>query len=209
MTLLKQGLVGSLWAFVKATIIGGLLFLVPAVLVLMILGQAVQLANKVIKPILEFLPDTVLGVGAASIVAVLVLIVVAFVAGIVARTSVGKRLGSKFEHSLLGGLPQYQMIKSMTEGLAQVQSSAVKPALVNVGDGWQLGYLIESLGNQWVAVFLPQSPTPLSGNVMYLHSDKVRLLDASLVQAMAIVKHMGIGSSDALRSTDLTLPVGS
>jgi hypothetical protein len=31
-------------------------------------------------------------------------------------------------------------------------------------------------------------------------------LDITMVEAMAIVKHVGIGSSKALRATDLALP---
>ncbi len=32
--------------------------------------------------------------------------------------------------------------------------------------GWQMGYLLETLENGWLSVFLPQAPTPMSGNVM-------------------------------------------
>jgi hypothetical protein len=49
----------------------------------------------------------------------------------------------------------------VAEGLAHIESaSGLKPALVSIEDGWQIGYLIEQLENNWVAVFLPQAPTP-------------------------------------------------
>ena len=72
-------------------------------------------------------------------------------------------------------------------------------------DGWQIAYLLEPLENDWVTVFLPQAPTPVSGNVMYLPADRVRPLDITMVQAMAIVKHIGVGSAEALRGADLRL----
>ena len=62
------------------------------------------------------------------------------------------------------------------------------------------------LENGWLAVFLPQAPTPMSGNVMYLESDRVRPLSITMVQAMAIVKRIGVGSGQALHGVDLTLP---
>jgi len=40
--------------------------------------------------------------------------------------------------------------------------------------------------------FLPQAPTPISGNVMYLPAERVRLLSITMVDAMSIVKRMGI-----------------
>jgi uncharacterized membrane protein len=71
-----------------------------------------------------------------------------------------------------------------------------------------MGYLLEPLEKGWVTVFLPQAPTPMSGNVMYLPADRVRPLGITMVQAMAIVKHIGVGSAEVLHGTDLTLPAG-
>jgi uncharacterized membrane protein len=197
--------------FVKTTIVGGVLFLLPLALVLLILGYAVRLATKVVQPIsnslhLDRLGD-VGGVGVVTIFAVLVLIFVSFIA--VARTTVGGRMSRWFDNSLLGSLPQYQLVKSMAEGLAQVEStSGVKPALVSIEGGWQIGYLLEPLENGWVAVFLPQAPAPMSGNVMYFPADRVRPLGITMVQAMALMKRIGVGSGEALRGADLRPPAG-
>jgi uncharacterized membrane protein len=79
----------------------------------------------------------------------------------------------------------------------------VKPALVNIEDGWQIGYVPELLDNGWVAVFVPQAPTRISGNVMYLPAERVKALDISMMQAMAVVKRIGVGSAEALRGIDL------
>ena len=49
----------------------------------------------------------------------------------------------------------------------------------------------------------------MSGNVLYLPADRVRPLGITMVQAMAIVKHIGVGSAKALRGADLTLPAGA
>jgi uncharacterized membrane protein len=203
----------SMKAFLKAMIVGGVLFLLPVALVLMVLNHALQLAAKVAEPISNSLNLDRLGglggIGAATVLAVLVLVFISFVAGIVARTNFGVRITRWFENSLLGGMPQYQMMKSMAEGLTQVESaSGVKPALVSIEGGWQIGYLLEPLDGGWVAVFLPQAPTPMSGNVMYFPADRVRPLGITMVQAMAIVKHIGIGSGEALRGADLKLPEG-
>jgi hypothetical protein len=41
---------------------------------------------------------------------------------------------------------------------------------------------------------------------MYLAAKRVRFLDITMVEAMAVVKHMGTGSAKALRNADLALP---
>jgi uncharacterized membrane protein len=147
------------------------------------------------------------GIGAATVLSVLVLVLISFVGGIAARTVVGGRLSRWSETSLLGRLPHYQLIKSMAEGLAHIENaSGLKPVLVSIEDGWQIGYLLEKPENDWVAVFLPQAPTPMSGNIMYFPINRLRTLDITMVQAMSIVKAIGVGSGAALRGVDLKLP---
>jgi len=211
MSLPKEPIGISLTELLKATMAGGLLFLLPVALVAIVLKQAMQLVEKIVRPISNYLPvEAVVGVGGETLLAAVVLILVSLVAGLVARTNVGRRIMRWFENSLLGGLPQYQMVKSMAEGLAHVESAeGVDPALVSIEGGWQIGYLLEPLDNGWVTVFLPQAPTPMSGNVMYLPADRVRPLGITIGQAMALVKHIGVGSTEALRSTDLRLPAGA
>jgi uncharacterized membrane protein len=200
----------SLLTFLKATILGGLLFLLPLALILLVLRHAMRVAGQVAQPISALLPDALVSAVLASVLAVLLLILVSFLAGLVARTQIGRRLVRTFERSLLAGVPQYQLVKSMAEGLAQVENAeGVKPALISIEGGWQMGYLLEPLENGWVTVFLPQAPTPMSGNVMYMPADRVRPLDLSMVKAMAIVKRLGVGSADALRGADLTVPAGA
>src|SRR5215467_9544460 len=135
------------------------------------------------------------------------LVAVACVAGLVARTRVGRTMMRWAERSYLGGLPQYQVVKSMAEGLAQVEGAeGARPALINIEEAWQLDYVLEPLGNGWVAVFLPQAPTPLSGSAMYLPEERVRPLTITMAHTMAIVKRMGLGSAEALGHVDFTLP---
>ena len=186
--------------FLKATLVGGLLFLVPAVLLLILLRHALQFANQVAVPLAAALPTT-FGLGAAvtTLLAVLVLLVIALLAGLVSRSQVGRRITVWFEESLLGGLPQYRMVKSMAEGFAQIETGqGMTPILVRIDDGWQLGYLIEELADGWVAVFVPQPPSPMSGNVMYVPADTIQVLDIAMPEAMRLVKRLGIGSSEVL-----------
>jgi len=200
-------------AFLKATVVGGVLFLLPVALVLFVLGYAVRLAKPVVEPVSDALHldqlGHVAGIGAVSVLAVAALVLVSFAAGIVARTGLGASITGWLENSLLIGLPQYRLVKSMAEGLAHIETaSGVKAALISIEGGWQMGYVLEALENGWLAVFLPQAPTPMSGNVMYLPAERVRMLAITMFQAMAVVKGAGVGSGAALRGVDLTPPPG-
>jgi uncharacterized membrane protein len=197
--------------FMKNTIVGGAVFLLPVALVGFILSRALRMTKGVAEPLAKGLQldqlGSVAGVGAAAILSAVMLLLVSFAAGFAARTAVGKRITRWSENSLLGNLPQYHLMKSMAEGLAHLEnSSGLKPVLVSIEDGWQIAYQIEQLEDDWIVVFLPQAPTPMSGNIMYLAADRVRPLGINMVQAMSIVKAIGVGSAPALRGVDLTLP---
>ena len=198
----------SLLTFVKATIIGGLLFLLPVVIASILLGHAMQIAVRIVRPIAQTIPDEFrLGYGLLPTLAVMFLLLVCLLAGFAARTAAGRRVRYWMEDSFLGNLPQYRLMKTMGEGLAEIESvEGLKPALASVEGGWQLGYIVEPLPDGWLAVFLPQSPTPMSGNVLYLPGDKVRPLELTMLQAISLVKRAGAGSAELLRGVELRLP---
>ena len=130
------------WAgFVKATIAGGLLFLLPLILVVLLFSHAMRFA--VAHPISQYLTlDKVVGPAGEEFLAVLMLVFISVAAGFVARTALGRNLMRWSENSFLGGLPQYRLVKSVAEGLAQIENAEdLKPVLVNIEDGWQIGYL--------------------------------------------------------------------
>jgi uncharacterized membrane protein len=196
----------ALKEFIKTTIVGGIVFLVPLILMILVLRHAMEFAGKIAGPVAALFPEhRIAGVAVTTIIAALVLLLLSFLAGLFSRTGVGRKLARWLEDSLLGNLPQYRMVKTMAEGLAQVEDAQnLRPALVSIEGGWQLCYLLEEVRAGWVAVFLPQSPTPMSGTVMYMPAERVRPLDMPIGEAVLLVKRLGAGSAQSLRSADLT-----
>ena len=201
----------SIKEFFKATVIGGLMFLVPVVLVLVVLGKALQFAGKVAQPIARTLPVSHMGgVAMATLIAVAILLLIALLAGLAARTGPGRRVTHWFEESILGGMPQYRMVKSLAEGLTQLENgTGMRPVLMRGDEGWMLGYQMEELPNGWRVIFLPASPTPMSGNVIYAEAARVQTLDLSMSEAMQLVKRLGIGSAEKLRGANLAASIQS
>lgn len=197
--------------FLKTTVVGGLVFLVPLVVLALLLRKALEMARKVADPVAALFPaHQFAGVAVGTIVAALVLLVVAFVAGLLARTDAGRALTQWIGDSLLGNLPQYRVVTTMAEGLTKVeQGQGLAPVLVCLDDAWQLGYALpEPMPAGWTAVFIPQSPTPMSGNVVYARASRVRPLDIGMPMAAKLVKQMGVGSAATLDGVDLTLAEG-
>jgi uncharacterized membrane protein len=197
--------VNAIKSFLKSTLVGGVMFLVPVVLIVIVLKHALQLAGQIAQPLAEMLPiRQVGGVAVATIIAVAMLLLVAFLAGLLSRTGPGRRVTHWFEESILGGLPQYRMVKSLAEGFTQIEDgTGMQPVLMRGDEGWMLGYQMEELPNGWRVIFLPQSPTPMSGNVIYAEGSRVKRLDMTMREAMVLVKRLGIGSTAALNGVKL------
>lgn len=197
--------------FIKSTVVGGVVFLLPVVLVLVMLGYAVQLVSGIAGPVLEFVGlenyGTMQGLGIVTAASIVILIVIAFVAGFIARTTIGSRLTDWLEKAILNRLPQYQMMKSMAGSFATLHSQAgLSPALIAVEGVWRIGYRLETLENGWEAVFLPQSPGTMSGVVAYVPVDRVRPLSISMAEATSLVQQMGLGSRAVLKDVTMAAP---
>ena len=193
--------------FVKATLFGGLIFLLPLGLIGYLVGKAVGLAVTAGEPVFRMLPRTAFWLAMVPLFALLGLLVVALLAGLFARTQTGRRFLDWIETSLFGGVPQYQFMKSMAEGVAKMESGpGWAPVLVAGDAGWRIGFIVEAVKQDWAVVFLPQSPSATVGEVVICPVSSLRAMPQSMAHVTGILKRMGVGSAEALQTLDLTLP---
>ncbi|HEY3224020.1 MAG TPA: hypothetical protein VGJ76_09610 [Pseudolabrys sp.] len=76
----------------------------------------------------------------------LMLVRTSVAARLIARTRFGRNVMRWTENSFLGGLPQFRLVKTVADGFAQIENAEnLKPVLVSIEEGWQIGYLLESL----------------------------------------------------------------
>ena len=77
--------------FIFTTVIGGLIFLVPIVVLALVIAKAMGFMMVVAQPMAEWLPiDTIGGVALANVLAILALIVACFLAGLLARQALAE-----------------------------------------------------------------------------------------------------------------------
>jgi uncharacterized membrane protein len=94
----------------KTTIIGGTLFLLPVGAILFVLSYALRLVKNVAVSISNSLHLDQFGgagIGAATVLSVLMLALISFAAGLVAPTAAGRRIIRWSENTLLGRFLQY------------------------------------------------------------------------------------------------------
>jgi len=187
-----------LFKLVKTTIIGGLIFLVPIIIIIAILGKAFQLMTLVAKPLGALIPvDSIGGVALANLLAVLAIILCCLVAGIIAKGIYAKRISGSLESKLLMAIPGYSFVKGITDSMKNSEDAAKSfvPVVVQFDDNAQLGFEIERTKRGNVVVYLPGSPNPWSGSVVYFNEDRVERLDMPAAEAINNIRHLGRGSA--------------
>lgn len=187
--------------FLKTTLLGGIVFLVPFVLAVILVGKALALARSAVAPISHYIPITsVGGIGLATVLAAFAVLLVCFLAGLLARTQAGRWTGSRLEHQILAAVPGYAVLRGALEGARGIESkSTVRVALARIEEAWQLAFVLEEHDAGLLTVFVPSAPSATAGSVFYLTADRVKLLDVSTTSAIACIRRLGVGSGELLK----------
>ena len=102
--------------FIKTTAIGGLLFMIPIVVVVMILNKAFKIMMLVAVPLDKLIPiESIGGVALSNILAVLCTFAGCFLAGLVAKSKMGKTTFNLIDAKLLLFFPGYSYLKSLRQ----------------------------------------------------------------------------------------------
>ncbi|MDX2494978.1 MAG: DUF502 domain-containing protein [Desulfuromusa sp.] len=183
--------------FIKTTIISGLIFLVPLVIVAALIGKAFDIMLLVAKPLDKLIPiASVGGIAMVNLLALLAIAVTCFIAGLIARSAPAKKVYASLDN-LLMKIPGYAFIKGFTDGISNSDDAhkSLIPVLVQFDDNAQIGFEVERSDDGNVVVYLPGAPVPWSGSVVYFHSERVERLGISVAQAFSNIRELGRGSN--------------
>lgn len=187
---------------VKTIVVGGLIFLVPFAVALLVLGKVYGIALRLAEPLDGLIPiEAVGGVALANILAWVIILLACFLAGIVATRTWGQKLYGKIDEWLLNLIPRYGFIKSMTESIGGQLDSTLQPVLVRFDDLSQIAFEVERGPGDLVTVYLPGSPDPWSGSVAQVTSDRVDPLAADFATVVQSLRKIGRGSSGLFETT--------
>jgi uncharacterized membrane protein len=139
------------------------------------------------------------GVAAATLVGLVLILLLCYGAGRLARATFGRALSENFEDRLHALYPRYTVIKAMTEGLGGTTGGhALRPVLVSFDDHQQMAYEVERLSDSRVVVFLPGAPDPWSGSVVLVPPERVAGVSFGVGALNRSLKGLGRGSAPLL-----------
>jgi uncharacterized membrane protein len=181
--------------FVKTTVIGGLVVIVPLAILVFFVGDAINTLVDITKPLTEGLPFAPL-VNALIAVLVVVAIIVAicFVAGFLLSTFWGRTAKNWLEKTVFERIPMYSTLRGLTQRFAGIENAAYPVVEVDLynSDSRVLGVLVDELPDGRKMVYVPSSPVVTIGQTHILPASCVMETELSMAETIGCLSQMGL-----------------
>jgi len=186
--------------FIKSTLIGGLLVLLPLTILLYALVWIFNLIHKAIAPLTKIVMAKSPGQAIlADVIVIGLLVLVCFLVGMFVRTRLGRWTYALIESRLLRRAPGYSMIKETVSQFLdkdrQSPFSSVALARIFESDTLVSVFVTDKHADGSYTVFMPTGPNPTSGNIYHLKAENVFPVDVPVEDAMRSIISCGAGSS--------------
>jgi uncharacterized membrane protein len=187
--------------FVKSTLVGGFFVILPMLIIYLLLKETIGVVTVLASPIMDLLPESFVASDTTPLLTALVLLIMtAFLMGVILRYSFAKKAVDAFEGKLLNKLPGYTIIRSLTRRFSGSEDTEVfRPALMAMPmESYAVVFIIEEMQSDHYSVLVPMSPTPGAGNVLIVPRDRITLLDASTAAVFDAMSRWGEGLKASL-----------
>lgn len=186
----------ALLNFTIKTIKGGIFFLVPIALIIILANKIIQLLRPMAKHLSMIIdPGDQLKFDLAYVLTCIFLVLLCFGFGLLASLQKGKLFIKWLEDNILVVIPGYTFMKSAGQAVVGLEEVTNYPVVFVPAGGWAIGFLIEKI-NENSVVFVPGAPDPWTGRVLVFKSADIRETSMTQVDALRYLRHTGVGMTD-------------
>jgi len=184
----------------KRILNGIILFLLPLTLLLLVLGKAVSVVQKLILPVQQYLPaEHFFGIGLRGLISLLLVLFFCFLAGLLVERKRVKWLITKLEDNVLVFIPGYSMLKAQTGGFIVNKDHQWQTVMLGEDDNWKPGVVVDRHANGYCTVFFPEPPDAKSGEIKLMQESKLKKLDMPVNKLVKIIRNYGHGAAELLK----------
>ena len=193
--------------FIRTTIIGGVVFLLPLVVIIIIVSKAFGLMKTVASRFEGLMPvDHFLGILVVDILAAVGLLLVCFIAGLFAGSKWISMYRNRMHERFKEVIPLYRFLSDMINATSEAEKEGTftTPVLVELDEGWQVGFQVEAGSAGLCTVYMPGAANPMSGTVMVFNEKRIRVIDASTTDIFKALGRLGPGTLEIMTSDNET-----
>lgn len=187
--------------FFKATLIRGIVFMLPLLVMLVVIDKALDKLKELATPLADVLPyHSLFGIGKAYWAVFLILIFLGLIMGLIAQIQIAAAASNWLEDNLLNRLPGYTFMKQMGESMIGANdTSAYKVVMLDIENSWQLAYLVEEIDDTMIAVYVPSVPSALDGDLFYVPKSRIKETSISYKDSIKLLHSQGRGSKKIMK----------
>ena len=185
----------SLIKFVKTTVFGGLVVVIPIAVIIIVMADFFDKLVKMTAPLTAKMPFGVFtNAILATLVVVLFILAIFFIAGLLFNTFWGRSAKNWLEESFFEHIPMYSTLKDLTKRVIGIENSNFPVVEIDIqGSGVSvLGVVVEEIVDGRLMVYTPLSPLVSVGQLYIVGKDKVKELDASIPEVINCLSKMGL-----------------
>ncbi len=199
--------------FIKTTILGGVVVMLPIVIMIFVVKWLFGYVSSVIAPFTNAvitsirMPEII-----GDVVVILLILLACFVVGVFVKTRVGVWIIGGLEDALFKRAPGYSMIKeAVSQLLGREKSPFSTVALVQLfgSDTLVSAFVTDSHPDGSHTVFVPTGPNPTSGMIYHVEGQYVHKVEVPVEETMRTIISCGAGSTRLIQSMSRPTDVGS
>ncbi len=196
----------------KKYFLTGLLIWVPLVATIWVVHLLVSTLDQSLLLLPDqYRPEALFGMRVPGLGTIVTLLII-FITGVLAANYFGRQLLVLWER-ILARIPVvksiYNSIKQVSDTLFSGSGEAFRKVLLvryPHPEAWSLGFqtnvpnsVIDKIGPDYVAVFIPTTPSPVNGFYFYVKKSETIELNLSVDQALKYIVSMGVATADKPR----------
>jgi uncharacterized membrane protein len=186
--------------FLKTTLLGGALVVLPAWLAVLLFVKAVMKVELLVQPLVKLMPD---GLVHPRVVAVALMVVACFFVGALVRTAFGQRAKGLVEDRVLEKVPGYTTLRGIAKQLGDLEENhGFKPALVEIEEALAPCFIVETHEGDLFTVFIPSAPTPAAGTILIVDGARVHPVAVPVATMFRCVTKWGTGTGELLAARE-------
>jgi uncharacterized membrane protein len=185
--------------FIKTTILGGVIVLLPVLLTGFLLNWLFNFITGLIYPLTKMVVEKAhMQKYVADVLVILIIIAICFMVGLFIRTKLGNFFHRQIEKRILKVMPGYTLFRNtIKQFLGQEKAPVSRVALVQAFGNSTLmtGFVTDEHPDGRYTVFVPSALNPTTGLILHLEREYVHLVNVSVEETMRSIISCGAGST--------------
>ena len=195
----KESAIQKIKNFFTTSIVGGLLVILPVVILFIALRWMYNLLVSVIRPVTDILVrQTGIYVVLGDLIVLGGILSFCFALGVAVKTGPGRAIYTNIEEAILKHAPGYTFVKeTMLLFFGRKTPPFSEVALVRIfsNDTLMTAFVTDEHPDGSYTVFVPTAPNPTSGNIFHLNSEDVYPMDRTVESGLRTILSCGLGST--------------